>query len=581
MSRRCWSAVLLTLACIPTSPVRAQFLNEPGSLRHAFETQAQWAEGLASSHREAALRFLTVVEEILALPNSAGPERTELLGEAQRLSDLMASLEEQLLEANTMVRETQARALEAEVEGLWVGEGGVEVAGPLDSAAGTLSALARVVADEFERLKALRSLQEELRLFLGDLRLFDGMNLPPSARSGGEGGQDPGCSPVACAITGSSPADVPLMNVQPETPGGGGVGVALTLVSLARLFERVIGHAGVVELPVRHLSQQEMAVTRDLVMGAAGVAFRDDGSESSVLGPRGSYSFVFSMPLGRSTGLTVEPSVGGQALRGGSSVFTELAGEVRERLTGVVFGGRSSWQVTSWQKGRFLSESLPPPGYLEPGRAEAGLSGRMIRPLDSGWEISAEGGADGVRYEPEDWKLLNRQGITGALGAAWRGTSKAVSFAMRGSHHGFPDSPTEWEERRVDTRLGAEVNGSLEGKLLARLSLGGSWNQSRLPAYDFRLARAALTVSLPWGKGSFQGYAALAHQLYLNPGPEDARVAPSDQDSGSVLSLQYARPLDGTRMLLVRGGWSRSQTGFRNDFYERFGMSVHLSFRGR
>jgi len=151
---------------------------------------------------------------------------------------------------------------------------------------------------------------------------------------------------------------------------------------------------------------------------------------------------------------------------------------------------------------------------------------------------------------------------------------------MRGSHHGFPDSPTEWEERRVDTRLGAEANGSLEGKLLARLSLGGSWNQSRLPAYDFRLARAALTVSLPWGKGSFQGYAALAHQLYLNPGPEDARVAPSDQDSGSVLSLQHARPLDATRILLVRGGWSRSQTGFRNDFYERFGMSVHFSFRG-
>ena len=191
MSRRCWSAVLLTLACLPTSPVRAQFLSDPGSLRHPFETPARWAEGLAFSHREAAIRFLAVAEEILALPDSAGPERTELLGEAQGLSDLLASLEEQLPEANTMVRETrgrlvrvlesrsasllqdtvnaslperqtleaQARALEAEVEGLRAGEGGVEVAGPLDSAAGTLSALARVVADEFEQLKALRSLQ--------------------------------------------------------------------------------------------------------------------------------------------------------------------------------------------------------------------------------------------------------------------------------------------------------------------------------------------------------------------------------------------------------------------------------------
>lgn len=35
------------------------------------------------------------------------------------------------------------------------------------------------------------------------------------------------------------------------------------------------------------------------------------------------------------------------------------------------------------------------------------------------------------------------------------------------------------------------------------------------------------------------------------------------------------------RMLLVRGGWSKSQTGFRDDFYERLGMSVHLTFRGK
>jgi hypothetical protein len=87
-------------------------------------------------------------------------------------------------------------------------------------------------------------------------------------------------------------------------------------------------------------------------------------------------------------------------------------------------------------------------------------------------------------------------------------------------------------------------------------------------------------LSAPWGRGSIQGYGAFAHQEYLNPGPEDARIAPSDQDSGAVLSLQYTRPLDAAHLLLVRSGWSRSQTGFRDDFYERFGISVHLAFRG-
>lgn len=191
------------------------------------------------------------------------------------------------------------------------------------------------------------------------------------------------------------------------------------------------------------------------------------------------------------------------------------------------------------------------------------------------------GGADGIRYEPDDWRVLDRQGINTALGVAWRGASRSARLSVRGSHHGFPHPLVEWGGRRVDTRVGVDVGGSLEGKQLVRLSFGGSWNHSRFPAYDFRSLRAALVVSTPWGKGSLQGYAAVAHQVYQNPGPEDARVAPSDQDSGSILSLQYLYPLDSTRMLMLRGGWSRSQTGFRDDFYERFGIGVHLIFRGR
>jgi hypothetical protein len=206
--------------------------------------------------------------------------------------------------------------------------------------------------------------------------------------------------------------------------------------------------------------------------------------------------------------------------------------------------------------------------------------GRVSLPLSSTWQLNAESGADAVRYEPQDWEGLDRHGLNAALGLAWRGASRAAGLALRGSYHGFPHSVADWEERRNDTRVGVEMSGSLEGKLVARLSAGGSWNESRIPAYDFWLARTALVVSAPWGKGSLQGYAALAHQDYLNPGPEDARIAPSDQDSGSVLSLQYGHPLDPTHTLMIRAGWSSSQTGFRNDFYERFGVSAHLTFRG-
>ena len=433
------------------------------------------------------------------------------------------------------------------------------------------------MAEEHEHLSILRTQQEELRLFLGDLRLFDETGMPPAGRSGGGGDQGPGCEPAACSITGSSPADVPLAHFQPEDASGV---TSMTPSSLARFHEQLVGHLGAEEPPEAVLARDDRVVTREVGLGVGFMGFHGEGNRSSALGPKAGTSLVFTWPLTGSTGLTVEPSVGGRTLRVESSLVTELAGEVRETLTGGFGGGRSRWQVTSWQKGRFLSKSLSSPGYLEPGRVEGGVVGRFSLPLGSRWEVNGESGVDGVRYEPEDWQVLDRHGLNGALGVGWRGMSRSGRVTVRASHHEFPSSLAEWEDRRKDTRLGVEMNGSLEGRWVLRLSVGGSWNQSRLAAYDFRSGRAALVLSAPMGKGSVQGYAALAHQVYLNPGPEGARVAPSDQDSGAILSLQYTRPLDATHMLLVRGGWLRSQTGFRDDFYERLGISVHLTFRG-
>jgi hypothetical protein len=184
-----------------------------------------------------------------------------------------------------------------------------------------------------------------------------------------------------------------------------------------------------------------------------------------------------------------------------------------------------------------------------------------------------------VRYGPAEWKALNRQGVSGSLGMAWRGQSGSARVSWRGSRHAFQQLSSPFQPRREDSRMGVEVDGSVEGTMVVRLSAGVSWNDSRLTAYDFRSGRAAVVVSAPWGHSSIQAYAALAHQTYLNPGAEGERVAPSDQDMGSVLALQLTRPLHGDRSLTLRGEWSRSETGFRNDFHQRFATSVHLSFR--
>ncbi len=608
-----WLLIFLTLACLPASPARGQLLSDPGSLRHTLATQVEWAEELGSARREAALRLLAVAEEILSLPDGEVWERTRLLARAQGLADQVASLEEERATALAMVRqtraqlmeilksrraallqalpeappdrrpalETQARELEDEVEALRLegeaAEESGEPADPLESASGVLSALAGIVAEEYERLAALQSVQEEQRLFMGGLSLFDETAMPPSARSGeGGGSHDPGCPPVACPVTGGSPADLPMAMVQREEGVSGTGAAATTPASLARLHGQIGARTPVPELPVR----EETKVTRQVALGTGVTAFLGDGGESLAPGPKLSGALVFSRPLAEGLGLTVEPSVGAQALRSNQSVFTELVGEVRETLTGNPSTGGPQWLVTSWQKGRFLSDPLPAPGYLEPGRVEGGLAGRLTLPFRIRWSVEAEGGADGVRYEPEDWKVLDRQGVNGALGLAWRGNARAARVSLRASHHGFSDLATEGLASRRDTRIALEADGFLEGSWVARLTVGGAWNQSRIEAYDFRSVRAVLLLSAPWGKGSLQGYAAIAHQVYLNPGPEDARVAPSDQDSGAILSLQYALPLEAGRTLLFRGGWSRSQTGFREDFYERFGVSAHLAFRG-
>ena len=116
--------------------------------------------------------------------------------------------------------------------------------------------------------------------------------------------------------------------------------------------------------------------------------------------------------------------------------------------------------------------------------------------------------------------------------------------------------------------------------MVLRLSVRMAWNDSRLPAYDYRSGRAAVVLSAPWGRNSILGYGAFAHKSYSNPGPVDGRVAPSDQDTGSIVALQFTRPLDATHALTLRAEWSRSETGFRNDFYQRFGTSIQMTFRG-
>jgi hypothetical protein len=613
MFHRRVSGALVLLGCLGGSPVVAQTPSDLVVLRVSHAARADRLADLRVSRDAAALRLLAVAEEIRILPDGAGRQRRGLLVEAQELAEGIVSLDEDIAVARPAVRESRdglARALEAriashreaaragdpgerpglearvgeleaELAGLRGSDGAGEAPDPLASAAPALSALARVVAEEHARLLDRHRLQEELRLFLGRLQLFDETGMPPSAGADGGGDPDAGCPITACPITGISPTDVSMAHFRPgDDRDGTGAGASdLTLASLATLQDRLAARAGLTDVAAEDLSSEARPVVLEVGVGAGGMGFRGDGDGLWGLGPGVGAAFLLSRPLGTGLQLTVEPAAGTRSVRADASTVVEVAGEVRGTLTGAWRDGRLRWLAVAWQKGRYLSDPLPLPGYLEPGRLEAGLATRLAYPLRDGWDLVLGAGGDGVRYAAEEWNVLDRQGLNASTGVAWYGESVSGRVGLLASRHDFPRRLLLWE-RRADTRVGGEAEAALEGRVVARVSAGLAWNDSRLPAYDFRVARAAIAVSAPWGSGAVQAYGALTHLAYRNPGPEDARVAPSDRDAGSVLAVQLTRPLSATRALVFRADWSRSETGFRSDFYHRFGTSVQMTFRG-
>jgi hypothetical protein len=614
--------LLFALGSWPGTSSLAQTLTDPAALRFSHTVEARRAEVLEESRHEAAERLVAVAREVLSLREGPGTRKTELLGEAQYLADSIALLDQEIEEAVPAAREARRgliralegqvatlrqalqdadpqrrpalearlRELETELGPLHELEREPPAAHPLSLHTTTLAALAHTAGGELARLRNLRTLQDELRLYMGNLRLFDETGMPPSLRAQTGGDPDPGGTcPIGCPVTEPppAPADLPLDHFRPGGPGDreGAVALPVTPASLHRLREQLVPHVGPPDGPAVAPAEEEHAllwedlggVTRDTQIGMTFMGFRGGGVGRSGVGLRIGTSALFSRPLGGAMHLTVEPWLGARAVQLDMAAASEAAAELRGTLAGSFRAGHLRWQVTSWQKGRFLSDPLPLPAYLEPGRKEGGLAGRGALALHPDWDLEMLGGGDLVRYGPEDWKVLDRQGFNGSVGLARRGESGFARLSVMGSRHQFAAGDGL---PREDTRMGVGADWSTERKVVLRLSAGMAWNDSRDPAYDARSGRAALVVSAPWRGGSIQGYGSLAHQRYANPGPEEERVAPSDEDRGSVVALQLTRPMDATHILTLRAEWSRSESGFRDDFYQRFGLSFHVSFRG-
>jgi len=612
---RLWLTVMF-LGFWPWAISMAQNPTDPSTLRFIYSLETDREKMLVHAQRGAAEALLDAAREIVALPDNAGSRTVALLGEIQHLADSIANLDSDIADARTALgqasralidalesnrlavhreevdadprRHSQLDSLvamlNAEIRDLRDAESRHRAKHPLASETPVIDAVLRIAAEERARLRTMQRLRDEIGLFLGNLRLYDETGMPPSVRSEAGGEPDPsvgcGCGLPQSPPTMGSPADIPMDHFRPggSDNAASDAEFAVTPSSLSRLQEQLVSSAGVSEYRINARDLEGGAsVNRAMTLGISLLTYRGEGNGTAGGRLGAGASFVVTHALGNRVQLTLEPRLGGRAVQLDPGSSAELAGEIREAVVGTVGSGWMRWQVSAWQKGRFLSDPLPLPAYLEPGRAEGGATGRTAISPFRGWDVELGGGGDVVRYGAEDWKPFDRHGYNAFLAVARRWSKGAGRLSLLSSRHRFSG---DMEPIREDSRVGVGGEWSMESRVVVRLTAAVSWNDSRLPAYDYRSGRFALVLSVPWHGGSVLGYGALSHRSYLNPGPVDARVAPSDQETGSIVALQFTRPVAGNHAVTFRAEWSRSETGFRNDFYQRLALGVEVSFRG-
>ncbi|MGD2153521.1 MAG: hypothetical protein PVG79_09650 [Gemmatimonadales bacterium] len=272
----------------------------------------------------------------------------------------------------------------------------------------------------------------------------------------------------------------------------------------------------------------------------------------------------------------IEPRAGLRFLSFEGHTSSELIADLLASLGSNRRAGRLRWQLGVRGKLRDLSDPPKLPVYLEPGRGESWADAVLGLPVGGGFTVEARGSAGLIRYSPDEWRVLDRNGALGALSVSHALGPGAARFTVAVAGEEYTD-PLSFD--REDSRWGLRVDWATAATVFLQLEAGLTWSYSNIAGFDYRSQRAALLLSAPLAGASVQIYSGVALKKYTNPGPPDALVAPSDRDTGSFIILQATQPLGSGTSLHLRGEWSRSETGFRDQYFQRLGLSALFSFR--
>jgi hypothetical protein len=320
------------------------------------------------------------------------------------------------------------------------------------------------------------------------------------------------------------------------------------------------------------------AVRHDIQFGPEFLVFQDETANDASVAARVNGSLLWTPRLGRRTVLALEPRAGFRVLSFTDLASEELVAELPATIFGSAAGRRLNWQLDVRGKLRAVSDPPSLPAFIEPGRYETWAGGLVSYLLAGGWVLEARASAGIVRYSTPRWRVLDREALVGALGLIHPFGPGVARLSLGVGAEDYAERPGSV---RNDGRWGIRFEWSTSETIFAQVEAGLAFNNSSLDGFDYRSGRFALLVSAPLGSGSAQIYGALAMKSYTNPGPPGARIAPSDRDTGSFLIAQFTHPLGETTNLHLRAEWSRSETGFRDQYFQRLGFSTLFSFRPR
>lgn len=315
----------------------------------------------------------------------------------------------------------------------------------------------------------------------------------------------------------------------------------------------------------------------DFMVGPEFLVFESNRLNEPAAAGRASGSLLWTTQPGRRFVFSAEPRAGLRVLSFTDETTTEFVGEMEAALLSAPPGQPVRWRLDLEGKLRTLSDRPSLPAYLEPGRYETWAGGRAAIPLVAQFDLELRGNAGLVRYDPKAWQVLDRDGIVGSLGLSHalgpgfaRVSVGTTGYYFQGAGRG-----------REDHRWELNVDWSASETLFFQVEGGVAWNRSNLNDFAYRSLRGALLLSAPLGRGSTQLYGAFASKVYTKPTPRgDALVAPSEKDTGSFVVIQYTRSIGDHTTVHLRGEWSRSETGFRNQYFQRLGFGAMISWRG-